>query len=174
MVMKAPPVVEGVESILADTISETTILLMSAGGERFDQKMARELASASRIAIVCGHYEGIDQRVVDILGCRELSIGDFVMTGGELPAMVVIDTVARLVPGVIDAESVAEDSFEDGLLEYPHYTRPAEYRGLTVPAVLLSGHHANVRAWRIAEARRRTLARRPDLAESPQRCNEGG
>jgi tRNA (guanine37-N1)-methyltransferase len=113
--------------------------------------------------LVCGHYEGIDERVVEILSADELSIGDFVLTGGELPAMVVVDAVSRLIPGVIDSASIAEESHESGLVEYPHYTRPATYRGLSVPDVLLSGHHANIARWRRAEALRRTARRRPDL-----------
>lgn len=160
MVLMAPPIVEGVESILAGETGKAPILLMSASGVRFNQSIARELATYDRLVLICGHYEGVDQRVVDILDAREVSIGDFVLTGGELPAMVIVDAVARLVPGVIDASSTAEESHETGLLEYPHYTRPAKYRGLEVPDVLLSGHHAMVDAWRRDQAIERTRRRR--------------
>jgi tRNA (guanine37-N1)-methyltransferase len=166
MVMKAPPIVEGVEAVLGDDLETARIILLSAGGRRFDQVLAHELAAASRIAMICGHYEGIDQRVVDILGAEEISIGDYVLTGGELPAMVVADSVIRLVPGVIDAASIADESHgnpDAPSVEYPQYTRPLEFRGLTVPDILLSGHHANVAAWRQAAARERTRALRPDL-----------
>ncbi|MBA2468972.1 MAG: tRNA (guanosine(37)-N1)-methyltransferase TrmD [Chloroflexia bacterium] len=166
MVMKAPPVVEAVESVLGDDLSETRILVMSAAGRRFTQSTAHDLATASRVALICGHYEGIDQRVTGILGAEEVSIGDFVLTGGELPAMVIADTVIRLVPGVIDAASIADESHVDSgaqLVEYPHYTRPVSYRGHAVPPVLLSGHHAQIEEWRRDQARRRTQLLRPDL-----------
>jgi tRNA (guanine37-N1)-methyltransferase len=159
MVMKAPPIVEAVEEMLADSVQSTPILLMSASGRRFDQSLARELAAARRVAIICGHYEGIDHRVTQVLGCMEVSIGDFVLTGGEIAAMAIIDTVARLVPGVIQEASLIEESHEEGLVEYPHYTRPAEYRGLAVPNVLLSGHHAQIAAWRKEQSRLRTIER---------------
>jgi tRNA (guanine37-N1)-methyltransferase len=159
MVLMAPPIVEAVESVVIDELGSTVMLLMSASGVRFDQSYARRLASAERIAIICGHYEGVDQRVVDILNAEEVSIGDYVLTGGEIPAMVVVDAVSRLVPGVIDPASIGDESHEDGLLEYPHYTRPAEYRGLSVPDILLSGHHANIEAWRRQAALDRTHRR---------------
>lgn len=165
MVMTAPPVVAAVEEILGEDLGGVPVILLSAGGRRFDQAVARELAQLPRFALVCGHYEGIDERVVELLGMDELSIGDYVLTGGELPAMVAVDAVARLVPGVIDAASVAEESHGGGLLEYPHYTRPPVFRGLAVPPVLLSGHHAEIARWRRAEAIRRTARRRPDLLE---------
>ncbi|HYI24254.1 MAG TPA: tRNA (guanosine(37)-N1)-methyltransferase TrmD, partial [Thermomicrobiales bacterium] len=151
MVMKAPPIVEAVESVLGDDLATSRILLLSAGGRSFRQSLAHDLALAGRIAMICGHYEGIDQRVVDILGAEEISIGDYVLTGGELPAMVITDAIVRLVPGVIAADSIAEESHGDPdqpLVEYPHYTRPLEYRGHVVPDVLLSGHHAKIAAWR--------------------------
>jgi len=160
MVMKAPPVVEAVEETLGAALNMTTILLMSAGGRRFTQGFARELAGKTRIALICGHYEGIDERVAEILDCTEVSIGDFVLTGGELPAMTIIDAVTRLAPGVIQETSLAEESHDDGLVEYPHYTRPAEYRGLAVPAILLGGHHAQIDAWRREQSRLRTRKRR--------------
>lgn len=166
MVMKAPPIVEAVETVLGGDLESSRILVMSAGGQRFTQPVAEELSHVGRIALVCGHYEGIDQRVTEILGADELSIGDFVLTGGELPAMVVIDAVVRLVPGVIDAASIVDESHaarEDQLVEYPHYTRPVSYRGHEVPPVLLSGHHARIEEWRRNEARNRTRRLRPDL-----------
>lgn len=163
MVMVAPPIVAAVEETLGDDLPKARVLLMAAGGRLYDQRTAASLATASRIAIVCGRYEGIDQRVVEVLGAEEVSVGDYVLTGGELPAMVVVDAVARLLPGVIHASSVAEESHQRGLVEYPHYTRPHEFRGLVVPPVLLSGHHGEVARWRRVEAIRRTAALRPDL-----------
>ncbi len=165
MVMKAPPVVEAIEAVLGDEMDHTHIAIMSAGGRRYTQDVAWELAGRIRLALICGHYEGIDDRVGQILGADELSIGDYVLTGGELAAMVVADSVARLVPGVIDAESIREESHSIEGVEYPHYTRPFEYRGLTVPEILLSGHHANIERWRADEARRRTARWRPDLLD---------
>ncbi|MDP9365777.1 MAG: tRNA (guanosine(37)-N1)-methyltransferase TrmD [Chloroflexota bacterium] len=163
MVMMAPPIVAAVEATLGEEQATTPVVVLSAAGRRFTQAVARELAVLPRLALVCGHYEGIDERAATILGADELSIGDFVLTGGELAAMVVVDAVARLVPGVIDAASIAEESHDAGLLEYPHYTRPADFRGLTVPEVLLSGHHAQIARWRRHEAIKRTARRRPEL-----------
>ncbi len=167
MVMMAPPIVDAVESVLGDDLPRTRIIIMSAAGRLFRQETAHDLAAAGRVALICGHYEGIDDRVASILNAEELSIGDYVLTGGELPAMVVADAVVRLIPGVIDAASVAEESHsgDEPLVEYPHYTRPVEYRGHRVPDILISGHHANIAAWRHAEARRRTEERRPDLLQ---------
>jgi tRNA (guanine37-N1)-methyltransferase len=139
------------------------VILLSPDGEVFSQAIAAELATEPRLILVCGHYEGLDERVREALVTRELSIGDYVLTGGELAAMVVVDAVARLVPGVIDGESITEESHSDSLLEYPHYTRPAVWEGRAVPAVLTSGHHGEVAKWRRRERLRRTLARRPDL-----------
>jgi tRNA (guanine37-N1)-methyltransferase len=141
----------------------TLVVLMAPAGELFTQRIAEELAGYERIVLVCGRYEGVDERVREALIDRELSIGDYVLTGGELAAMVVLDAVTRLVPGVIDAASTAEESHSDGLLEYPHYTRPAVWEGRAVPPVLLSGHHGRVAAWRRQQQLRRTLERRPDL-----------
>ncbi len=163
MVMKAPPIVEAVEEVLGNEISTTHIAIMSAGGRPFTQTLAQEFATKSRLALICGHYEGIDDRVGRILDADELSIGDYVLTGGELPAMVIADSVSRLVPGVIDAESIIEESHSSTGVEHPHYTRPAEYRGLRVPDILLSGHHANIDAWRREQGAERTTRWRPDL-----------
>ncbi|WII39545.1 tRNA (guanosine(37)-N1)-methyltransferase TrmD [Paenibacillus thiaminolyticus] len=143
------------------------VILMCPQGETFTQAKAEELAQESHLILVCGHYEGYDERIREHLVTDELSIGDYVLTGGELPAMVVTDSVVRLLPGVLGNESSAvTDSFSTGLLEYPHYTRPADFRGWTVPDVLLSGHHAKVEQWRKEQSLRRTVERRPDLLES--------
>ena len=138
---------------------------MSAGGRLFSQGVAEELAACARIAIVCGRYEGIDYRAIEILQAEEISIGDYVLTGGELAAAVVVDAVTRLVPGVIDAASVAEESHRERLVEYPQFTRPPVFRGLEVPPVLLSGHHAEIARWRRVQALRRTAHLRPDLLD---------
>jgi tRNA (guanine37-N1)-methyltransferase len=167
--LRVPSDEEGREDILLpppDTrhpTPETLVILMTPAGERFTQHLARELAEHDRLVLVCGHYEGVDERVREALIDRELSIGDYVLTGGELAAMVVVDAVARLVPGVIDAESIREESHSAGLIEYPHYTRPAVWEGREVPPVLLSGHHGHVARWRREQQLRRTLERRPDL-----------
>lgn len=171
MVMMAPPIVEGVEAILADDLANARVLITSASGRPFDQAMAHELADAERVVIICGHYEGIDARVTELLDAEEVTIGDYVLTGGELAAMVMIDATTRLLPGVIQQASIEDESHSDGLLEYPQYTRPMEYRGLTVPEILVSGHHAKVDAWRREQALERTRERRPDLLrkqESPE------
>jgi tRNA (guanine37-N1)-methyltransferase len=162
MVMKAEPLAACIRAVLAED-SPAPVILLTPDGELFSQAIAQELAQEPRLLLVCGHYEGLDERVRERLVARELSIGDYVLTGGELAAMVVVDAVARLVPGVIDAESTAEESHSDGLLEYPHYTRPAVWEGQPVPPVLVSGHHGEVAKWRRRERLRRTLARRPDL-----------
>lgn len=163
MVMKVEPIDRALRSVpLAD--ERCPIILLTPQGERFSQKTAEELATYSQVVMVCGHYEGVDERVREHLVTREISLGDFVLTGGELSAMVIIDAVARLVPGVLgNCDSAAEDSFSMGLLEYPHYTRPAEYKGWRVPDVLLSGNHREIEAWRRKEALLRTKKRRPDL-----------
>jgi tRNA (guanine37-N1)-methyltransferase len=165
MVMMAPPIVSAVESVIDLPDDDTEIVVLSAAGERFTQAIASEFSQKSSLALICGRYEGVDQRVIDILGARELSIGDYVLTGGELPAAVIVDSVSRLIPGVIQDASTADESHAAGLLEYPQYTRPFEYRGLTPPEVLLSGHHANVEAWRREQSLQRTRERRPDLFE---------
>ena len=167
MVMKPEPIFRAVEEVVGATPEargETPVILMGPGGEVFDQRMAEELSRLPRIALICGHYEGVDDRVRQALATRELSIGDYVLTGGELPAMVVVDAVSRLVPGVIDALSAAEESHTSGLLEYPQYTRPAVFRGMAVPEILLSGDHAAIARWRREQALERTERDRPDMA----------
>ncbi|MBF6592478.1 MAG: tRNA (guanosine(37)-N1)-methyltransferase TrmD, partial [Ktedonobacterales bacterium] len=139
------------------------IILLSPQGRVFTQAVARALAREPRVTLLCGHYEGVDERVREHLATDELSLGDFVLTGGELAAMVIVDAVARLLPGVLASGSTEEESYTAGLLEYPHYTRPAEFRGWHVPAILLSGHHGAIARWRRKESLRRTRARRPDL-----------
>jgi tRNA (guanine37-N1)-methyltransferase len=162
MVMRVEPLVRCLESLPA-TSGTSRALLLSPQGRRLDMPMARELARLDRLVLVCGRYEGVDERVTHFVD-GELSIGDYVMSGGEPAALVVIDVLARLLPGVLgNEESAAGDSFEDGVLEFPQYTRPAVFRGLAVPEVLLSGDHARVRRWRRREALRRTRERRPDL-----------
>jgi tRNA (guanine37-N1)-methyltransferase len=162
MVLKPEPLTRAIRATKGEG---GHVVLMSAQGPLFDQAAARRLAELPHLVIVCGHYEGIDERVIEGDVNEELSIGDFVLTGGELAAMVVIDAVARLVPDVIEAESLANESHTEGLLEGPHYTRPVEHEGRRVPAVLLSGDHAAIARWRRAEAVRRTVERRPDLIE---------
>jgi len=164
MVMRPEPLFAAIEPLRVDGAQ---VILLDPAGERLTDPLARELAAAQHLVLVCGRYEGIDERA-RALADREVSIGDYVLTGGELPALVLIDAVSRLVPGVIEADSHESDSFSDGLLEGPHYTRPEQFRDASVPPVLLSGHHAEVARWRRIEALRRTLARRPDLlAEAP-------
>ncbi len=174
MVMRADVLHTALSAVLAPAPAEHSedteagserppVIFLSPDGEVFSQRIAQELATLPRLVLVCGHYEGVDERVRQCCFDRELSIGDYVLTGGELAAMVVVDAVTRLVPAVLAAESTAEESHGDGLLEYPHYTRPATWHGETVPAVLVSGHHANVARWRREQQLRRTLERRPDL-----------
>ncbi|CCO08476.1 tRNA (guanosine(37)-N1)-methyltransferase TrmD [Desulforamulus hydrothermalis] len=149
------------------------VIMMCPQGEPFNQQYARELAREEHLVIVCGHYEGIDERVREALVTDEISIGDYVLTGGELPAMVVVDAVARMIPGVLgEAASAEDDSFYHGLLEYPHYTKPRSYRGYEVPEVLLSGHHENIRRWRRRQSLLRTLERRPELLTRATLTNE--
>jgi tRNA (guanine37-N1)-methyltransferase len=165
MLMKPEPIFEAVES-LAD--NATRIILLTPSGRPFRQGIAEELAREARLLFICGSYEGVDERVREELVDDELSIGDYVLTNGALPAMVIIDAVARLLPGVLgDERSAHDESFSHGLLEYPQYTRPAEFRGLRVPEVLLSGHHAEIDKWRREQARRRTLDRRPEMLNEP-------
>ncbi|MGE5507090.1 MAG: tRNA (guanosine(37)-N1)-methyltransferase TrmD [Chitinophagales bacterium] len=166
MVMLAEPIGKALDALRAQHPGRRPhVIALTPAGRRFDQRRAEELADKEWLIFLCGHYEGIDERALGLVD-EELSIGDYVLTGGELPAMVVIDAVARLVPGVLgDTTSFEEESFDDGLLEYPHYTRPATWRGQPVPEVLLSGNHEAIRRWRRKESLRRTLQRRPDLLE---------
>jgi tRNA (guanine37-N1)-methyltransferase len=176
MVLKPEPIFGAVEHILDNSGPEVReseakprVILMCPQGETFTQRKAAELAAEPHLIFICGHYEGYDERIREFLVTDELSIGDYVLTGGELPAMVVIDSVVRLLPGVLGNErSAVTDSFSDGLLEYPHYTRPLAFRGWSVPEVLMSGHHAEIEKWRRLQSLERTLARRPDLLESAE------
>ncbi len=165
MVMTAPPIVNAVEETLGVELETSRIVVMSAGGRPFTQAVAHDLAGSRRIALICGRYEGIDARAIKVLQAEEISIGDYVLTGGELAAAVVIDAVARLVPGVIESASIHDESFQEPLLEYPHYTRPREFRGLAVPEVLLGGNHAVIDRWRREASLRKTARVRPDLLE---------
>jgi tRNA (guanine37-N1)-methyltransferase len=164
MVMKPEPLFEAVESVRRP---ESRVILMTPQGRTFNQGEAERLARESHLVFVCGHYEGVDERVRTGLATDELSIGDYVLTNGVLSAAVVIDATVRLLPGVLGAGEIAtkEESFSSGLLEYPQYTRPPEYRGMRVPEVLLSGHHGEIERWRRAQAEKRTLTRRPDLLD---------
>lgn len=163
MLLKPEPIFEAVESLKREN---TRVVLMSPSGRKFDQAIARELAQLKHLLLVTGHYEGFDERIREALADDEVSIGDYVLTNGALPAMVVIDAVARLLPGVLgDDASSSEESFSHGLLEYPQYTRPAEFRGMKVPEVLVSGNHAEIARWRAEQAKLRTKGRRPDLME---------
>jgi tRNA (guanine37-N1)-methyltransferase len=164
MVMKVEPLLRTIEQIEATRGKPAAVVLLSPQGKVFRQADAVRLGALGHVALLCGRYEGKDERVRELVATEEISIGDFVVSGGELPALVVVDAVSRLVPGVVgDEQSVAEDSFSRGLLDHPHYTRPAEIAGRRVPDVLLSGHHADVRRWRRKAALARTLERRPDL-----------
>ncbi len=164
MVMAPGPVVDAVEAVRKPA---GRVLLMAAAGRPLTQALAAELASEEQVVMVCGRYEGMDDRIRQVLGAEEISIGEYVLAGGEMPALVLIEAVSRLIPGVMgNAGSLGEESFADGLLEYPQYTRPSEYRGLAVPEILLSGHHAKVVAWRREQALRRTFDRRPELLKT--------
>lgn len=169
MVFKPEPVFEAFESVLSSPKAapgETRKIVLSPQGKPLVQQDLRDLAAARWILLLCGHYEGFDERIVDGLGLEEVSIGDYVLTGGEIPAMVILDGVVRLVPGALGhPHSAREESFESSLLDYPQYTRPAEYRGMRVPEILLSGDHTKIAEWRHQEAVRRTTRRRADLLE---------
>ena len=166
MIMKPEPVFECVESLQAERKYDE-VIYVTADGEPFTQKVANDLSLASNLMILCGHYKGVDERIRMSLITRELSIGDYVLTGGELAAMVIVDAVVRLIPGVIgDGESALTDSFQDGLLDSPYYTRPPEFRGMKVPPVLLSGNHKEISEWREEERRKRTAERRRDLIQN--------
>lgn len=167
MLMAAPPIYNCYEAVTKEMPKNesTKVLYMSPRGKTFTQEMAKEYGDLERIIILCGHYEGVDQRIIDEIIDEEVSIGDYVLTGGEIPACIVTDAVCRLVPGVLsEAECFEKESFEDGLLEYPQYTRPYEFHGMTVPDVLLSGHHANIEKWRHEKAVEITKQNRPDMA----------
>jgi tRNA (guanine37-N1)-methyltransferase len=165
MVMKPEPLFRAIEAITHNA-SEATVVMLSPQGRLFTQRVAEELAGREQVVLICGRYEGIDERIIERLADDEISIGDVVLSGGEIPAMVVVDAVTRLIPGALGSdESAARDSFADGLLDYPHYTRPAEYRGLRVPDVLMGGHHGEIEKWRRRKAMEKTLRQRPDLLE---------
>lgn len=165
MLMRPEPLVGAIEALRTEG---STVILLDAGGERLDQSRVRTLSGAGHLIILCGRYEGVDHRVRDYVDL-ELSIGDFVLSGGEPAAIVLCDALLRLIPGAIDAASLSEESFSANMLEYPQYTRPAEFRGRAVPEILLSGNHAAVAAWRAEQAQLRTAARRPDLLQGAHR-----
>ena len=167
MVLKPEPLFAAVEHIRSERGAPDAVILTSPDGERFSHASASRLSALGHFVVLCGRYEGVDERVRSGLATEALSIGDYVLSGGELPALVIVDAVARLVPGVVgDETSVARDTFVRGLLDYPQYTRPAEFRGMHVPPVLLSGHHGEIERWRRREALTRTLEQRPDLLDS--------
>ena len=166
MVMEAEPVWRCYEAICSEAGEKVRVIHLTPQGKVFNQTMAGEYAETETLAFLCGHYEGIDERVLEEIGTEDVSIGDYVLTGGELPAMVLMDAIARHIPGVLhNDESADTDSFGNGLLEYPQYTRPEEVLGRRVPDILLSGHHANVEKWRLEQSAERTKERRPDLYE---------
>jgi len=164
MVLKPEPFFKAVQHIRENSKNPCDVIMATPQGETYEQNVARELAKKDHLVFICGHYEGFDDRIRS-LADMEISIGDYVCTGGELPVMVIIDSVSRLIPGVIMAESATKESFHSSLLDYPQYTRPPSYEGLKVPDILLSGHHKKIEEWRSKEAVRRTLIRRPDLLE---------
>lgn len=161
MVLMPEPIFRAIDEIKTP---ESVVLLMTPQGEPYNQKKAYELSNYKHLIIICGHYEGFDERI-RTLADMEISIGDYVLTGGEIPSMVITDSVVRLLDGVIDSESHLNDSFNNNLLDYPVYTKPQNFRGMEVPEVLLSGHHANIKKWRLEQSQKRTLERRPDLIE---------
>ncbi len=162
MVMLCDPLFKAIDSVIRPN---SKVYYMSPRGKVFNQALAKDMSIYEHVVLLCGHYEGIDQRVIDYYNIQELSIGDYVLTGGELPAMVVIDTIARLIPNVITSESLDSESFSNNLLEYDQYTRPAEYKGMKVPDILLSGHHANIEKWRKQNSLDNTRKNRPDLLD---------
>ena len=169
MVLKPEPLFEAVDHVRGTRGAPDAVVLTSPDGSRFSHAEAERFSHLGHVVILCGRYEGVDDRVREHLATDEISIGDYVVSGGELPALVIVDAIARLVPGVVgDEESVAHDTFARGLLDFPQFTRPAEYRGLKVPSVLLSGHHAEIARWRRREALARTLMRRPDLLDDAE------
>lgn len=166
MLMMAQPVCDAVESVLDE---KSHIVMASPSGQTFNAKIAEELSKEEHLIFICGHYEGIDERVVDIFKPQQISIGDYVLTGGELPTMVIIDALCRFVDGVISNDSLQEESFSNNLLEYPQYTRPSVFRGLSVPDVLLSGNHQEIAAWRREQALEKTKKLRPDLLKKQEK-----
>lgn len=173
MVMKIEPIYNAINSIKSDSVERLTIML-SPQGKTYTQEMAEELSrTKKRILFICGRYEGIDERVREFLIDEEISIGDYILTGGELPALVIIDSITRLIPGVLgDEKSLKEESFTWGILDYPHYTRPPEFMGMKVPEILLSGNHKEIQRWRRKEALKRTLQKRPDLLKKARLTEE--
>ncbi len=171
MVIRPEPIYDAYQSIIKDLKIKPKVIYLSPKGKVFNQQLARELAKEEHLILLCGHYEGIDQRVLDEIVDEEISIGDYILTGGELPAMVVIDAISRNVEGVLNEESLKEESFSKDLLEYPQYTRPEVFLGKKVPEVLLSGHHANIEKWRLEKSLEITKNKRPDLIE---RRNQNG
>lgn len=166
MVLKPQPIFDAVDDLTKEKTEKRKVVLLCPQGERYTQQKAEELATYDHLIFICGHYEGYDERIREHLVTDEISIGDYVLTGGELGAMVIIDSVTRLLPSVLGNEtSAVTDSFSTGLLEYPHYTRPLDYKGMKVPDILVSGHHKNIEQWRHKEALRRTYERRPDLLD---------
>jgi tRNA (guanine37-N1)-methyltransferase len=177
MLLKVEPMVAAVEAAIAKLDAELgadgwerEVILFSAGGEPYRQPLVKTLSGSRGMVLICGHYEGIDERVRALVVTRELCVGDYVLTGGEIPAMIVLDSIVRYLPGVLgEADSVCEESFENDLLEYPQYTRPAEFRGLKVPDVLLNGNHAEIRAWRLDQQLRKTRRVRPELLQKKEK-----
>ena len=163
MVMMPQPIASAIEAV--DPDHQAKRIYLSPKGRTFNQQIVLEYSKLDRILLLCGHYEGVDQRVIDLFIDEELSVGDFVLTGGEIPAMAVVDAVSRYVDGVINGESLSQESFSNGMLEYPHYTKPQEFMGLRVPDVLLSGHHKNIDDWRAEKSKELTKSRRPDLMD---------
>lgn len=163
MVLKPEPIYDAYKSIIKDLDYKPKVVYLSPQGKVFNQEIAKELAKENHLILLCGHYEGVDQRLIDEIVDEEISIGDYVLTGGELPAMVVIDAVSRNIEGVLNNESIKDESFNDGLLEYPQYTRPEVFMGRKVPEILLSGHHANIEKWRRDQSEEITRRKRPDL-----------
>ena len=175
MLLKAEPIFEAVEAIWPERGEGRKVILLSAQGVKFDQARAREYSGCGELLLICGRYEGVDERVAEHLADEEISIGDYVLSGGEIAAFAVLDACVRLLPGVMGEQSSGvEESYEAGLLEYPHYTRPREWEGRAIPDVLLSGDHAKIKAWREAEALKVTRERRPDLLKQPQLAAKRG
>jgi tRNA (guanine37-N1)-methyltransferase len=166
MVMMVQPVIDAYNSIIKKLDCKPHVIYLTPQGKVFDQQKAKMLKDEKHIVLLCGHYEGIDERIIDMIVDSEISMGDYVLTGGEIPAMALVDCISRMVPGVLsEKECYTNESLYNGLLEYPQYTRPQEYNGLEVPEILLSGHHENIRKWRLEESLKRTEKKRPDLYE---------